>query len=81
MNTYTLENMMKDGEDAPDDMATIDHVHSRFNREKGEESPKVLACHPCNLRRSRQEAKTLKKLGLLKSYERNPHPMGMKQVF
>lgn len=50
----------KDGEIPPDNMATIDHLRSRFNPRRKEPNPKgekrrVLACHKCNQKRGRLE--------------------------
>lgn len=50
---YTVQK----GEKYPDDMATIDHLVSRFHRKRGEVVPKVLACNRCNIERGRVEAK------------------------
>jgi hypothetical protein len=43
------------GEPYRKDEATIDHLISRFHRKKGETVGKVLACGPCNTRRSTLE--------------------------
>jgi len=41
----------------PPDMATIDHLESRFFRPKGKKVPKVLCCRKCNQQRSEKENK------------------------
>lgn len=45
----------------PPDMATIDHLYSRFTSERYGQKPgtssHVLACRGCNLQRSREELK------------------------
>lgn len=41
----------------PDDTATIDHIESRFTRQKGSSSPKVLSCQRCNQKRAREAEK------------------------
>lgn len=38
----------------PDDMATLDHVKTRFERKLGQVVDKVLCCHKCNQRRARR---------------------------
>ena len=49
------EAIRKAGLKIPEDMATIDHMVSRYFRKKGEKVQKVLACDPCNNRRSHEE--------------------------
>ncbi len=44
-----------DGEVSPFDNATVDHLVSRFFREKGTIVPKVLACDRCNKKRAEIE--------------------------
>ncbi len=36
----------------PKDLATLDHLISRYHRKKGEKVGKVLACNECNNKRS-----------------------------
>lgn len=48
---------MKGGK-VPDDAATVDHLDSRLNPERGKhkgELRHVMACSKCNQRRARQE--------------------------
>lgn len=42
---------------SPPDLATVDHMVSKFFRSKGEGVLKVLACAACNTRRSAEECK------------------------
>lgn len=46
-----------EGKREPDDMATIDHIKSRYFRKLGEVSTKVLSCNKCNQKRSEKENK------------------------
>lgn len=39
----------------PHDMATIDHLKSRFFRKDGEKVGKVLSCYQCNHERAHEE--------------------------
>jgi len=57
----------KHGQKPPRNSATIDHLVSRFFREKGEKVPKVLSCHSCNQKRSHVEVldNNIKKRALL----------------
>lgn len=41
----------------PRDMATIDHLISKYHRKPHERVIKVLACDPCNSKRSEMECK------------------------
>lgn len=49
------EEQQKLGIRDPDDMATIDHVKSKYFRKKGEAVEKVLACNKCNQKRALKE--------------------------
>ena len=56
---------------APPDLATIDHLRSRYSLErfvkpKIGESTKVLACYECNARRGIEETKKLSREELVK---------------
>ncbi len=51
----------KEGEPDPLDMATVDHLVSRFFREIGVVVPKVLACAKCNQNRAKNEEIFFKK--------------------
>lgn len=63
-----------DGGKPPFNMATIDHVRSRYFREKGDDVLKVLSCFRCNAKRCDFENKKygnqhrLKKLYTPKDY-------------
>lgn len=50
------------GETTPPNAATVDHLKSRFFRNKGEVVTKVLACEKCNQRRSHEENKKYTKI-------------------
>lgn len=72
----TKRNLNK-GERYPDNMATIDHLYSRFNPEKRyqvykDHEDKVLACYACNTKRSEEEVKKLPK-SYLKQIEKLAH--------
>lgn len=41
----------------PEDMATVDHLVSKFYRKSGQVVPKVLACQACNNKRAKEEQK------------------------
>lgn len=41
----------------PKDLATLDHIESRFFRKKGDRVVKVLSCYECNYRRGKAEEK------------------------
>lgn len=48
--------------DFRDDEATLEHLHSRLNPERGQHPGKrthVIACRKCNLEKARQEAAAL----------------------
>ena len=45
----------------PPDSATIDHLESRFTREKGKMVDKVLCCDFCNQKRAQKENKLYSK--------------------
>lgn len=47
------------GQRSKDDLATIDHIVSRFFRKKGEKVPKVLACYKCNSKRAKNEERQI----------------------
>ena len=53
----------KDNEKAPDFMASVDHLKSRFFRQTGlmKEAKKVLSCVPCNQKRAKEELELLKR--------------------
>ncbi len=48
-------NLFVKGVKIPDDRATIDHIKQRPQRQKGENTGKVLACYKCNERRSKEK--------------------------
>lgn len=52
-----IDYIPKDGERTPDNTATIDHLISRFWRNKGKVVKKVLCCNKCNNLRARLEEK------------------------
>lgn len=60
---YWCKRLVKDygarepGARDPDDMATVDHLVSRYYRKKGDIVDKVLACNKCNQARAREEDK------------------------
>ncbi len=62
--------VIPDGERAPSDMATLDHVVSRFTRKKGDWVLKVLSCEHCNSDRSFIEQKEQQRIKLSTRY---PH--------
>jgi len=47
--------MIPDGHKNPDDMATRDHLLSKFYRKKGEVVEKVLSCRKCNHERGQKD--------------------------
>jgi hypothetical protein len=47
------------GANEPNNMATIDHMISRYFRKKGDEVLKVLACRRCNLKREKIDCKKI----------------------
>ena len=53
---------------APDDLATIDHLISRYNPERWvkRDLTKVLACYECNAKRASEETKSLPKQELIR---------------
>ena len=50
----------EDGVPDKPDMATVDHIQSRFERKKGEVVEKVLACYKCNQRRAKEDERKYK---------------------
>lgn len=54
--------IIPNGEQAPPDIATLDHVISRFTRQKGEWVLKVLSCYKCNQDRNVLEHRAIRKL-------------------
>lgn len=57
----------------PPDLATVDHVRSRFVRAPGEASPLVLACYTCNQRRARDEERALLRSAAVEDATRAHH--------
>jgi len=49
-----IDYVRKEGAVDPYNTATIDHIKSRHEREKGEVTEKVLACYGCNQKRMRE---------------------------
>lgn len=43
------------GERVPRDLASVDHLVSRFHRRRGDVVLKVLSCSPCNTKRGKAE--------------------------
>lgn len=58
--------LKSDGGKQPYYAASIDHVRSRYFREKGEEVLKVLSCYRCNAKRADEEDKKYGKEHILK---------------
>lgn len=68
----------------PDNLATLDHLDSRFSQERGKHPGKVrtvLACQKCNLQRAADEARRLGAEALRRRTEaghRNKHKWGLR---
>jgi hypothetical protein len=67
-----LTNLAKIGNNPDPDMATVDHIVSRYSyyrwvrKSRNEEQRKVLACYDCNQKRSAQETLCLSREEILR---------------
>ncbi len=57
-----IQYIVEPGHRPEDNMATLDHIKSRFFRKKGEKVEKVLACYRCNQKRAQKENKENKEI-------------------